>query len=316
MERKKFKINFRKKHYRASNNWGFEKMQIQKFWKYSTGKQIKIAVLDSGIPDHPDLIINREKSRNFVMTESGLDNYDHATSVVGLLNAQLNFKDVEGICPDAEIICLKVLDHEGGGEEGEIKRALIHCIELKPDIINLSFGTQERLGNDFEDILERLKRQGTFIVCSSGNRNSNVLDYPARSEHTIAVGAIDPTNSKSDFSSYGTGIDFVFPGSNLFTTCGTNRYCYVSGTSFSTPIFSGILALYLGYLKSIHREYTYDEVFQELKRCAIDLGSPGEDEIYGYGSIDLDCLFTKVYDEQKKLPWYSKFWNFLKSAKR
>lgn len=316
MSLKKIKINFRKKHYKASNHWGFEKLQIQKFWKFSSGKNVRIVVLDSGIPDHPDLIIDKIKSRNFVNGESFIDSYDHATSVVGLLNAQLNFADVEGICPDAEIICLKVLDYEGGGDESEIKRALNYCLELKPDIINMSFGTQEYLGPDFEELLFKLKAMGVFIICASGNRNSNILDYPARSEHTIAVGSIDQNDVKSQFSSFGTGIDFVFPGSNLYTTCGANRYCYVSGTSFAAPICSGILALYLGYLKSIHNEYTYEQVFSELKRCSIDLGNAGNDEIYGYGSINLDCLFNTIYEENKKVPWYKKFWNYLKSSKR
>ena len=305
-----------KKKYRALNNWAFTRLGINTFWQYSTGKSVKIAVIDSGIPDHIDLIVNKRLSRNFVPNESGNDNYDHATSVVGLLNSQTNFHDMEGICPDAEIICLKVLDNEGGGDEYHIKKALEYCLELKPDIINLSFGTEDRLGDDFEILLRRLRDNGSFIVCASGNKNQSVMDYPARSEYTIAIGAVDPANLRTDFSSYGDGIDFVCPGVNLYTTCGTSRYCYVSGTSFSAPIFSGLLALYLGFLKKTNSEYTYQTVISELKRCSIDLGNPGGDVMYGWGSVDLQCLFQTVYEKNKSLPWYQKFWNFVKASHR
>lgn len=305
-----------KKKYRALNNWAFTKMEISRFWEYSTGKSVRIIVIDSGIPNHTDLIVNKKLSRNFVPTENSDDNYDHATSVVGLMNSQINFHDMEGICPDAEIICLKVLDYEGGGDESHIKKALEYCLLLKPDIVNLSFGTEERLGNEFELLLKRLRNDGTFIVCASGNKNQSILDYPARSEYTLAIGAVDPMNSKTDFSSYGDGIDFVCPGVNLYTTCGNNRYCYVTGTSFAAPIFSGILALYISFLKKTNSEYTYDTIISELKRCSIDLGNPGNDTMYGWGSIDLDCLFQSIYEKNKALPWYQKIWNFVKATRR
>jgi minor extracellular protease Epr len=311
----KFQLHYRTKNYRALNNWAFDKFHIKEFWEFSQGKNVKIAILDSGIPDHVDLIINKRLSKNFT-SENDKDNFGHATSVVGLLNSQLNFNDVLGICPDAEIICVKVLDFEGGGEESDIKRALEYCLEIKPDIINLSFGTQEKLGSDFEHILQHLKNNGIFVICASGNKNQGFLDYPASSEHTIAVGSIDNTDAKSNFSSYGIGIDFAFPGSNLYTTCGTTKYCYVSGTSFATPICSGILALYLGYLKKINASYTFESVVADLEKCSIDLGEKGLDQFYGYGSIDLKCLFEQKYQENKKLPWYKKVWNYMKASKR
>lgn len=311
----KFKLHYKKNQYRALNNWAFDKFKIKEFWNYSQGKNVRIAVLDSGITNHVDLIINKNLSKNFT-TEDAYDYYGHATSVIGLLNSQLNFHDMLGICPEAEIICLKVLDYEGGGEESDIKKALEYCLEIKPDIINLSFGAQETLGKDFEDILEKLKNQGTFVVCASGNRNQTFIDYPASSEYTIAVGSLEPNDTRSTFSSYGMGIDFVFPGSNLYTTCGENRYCYVTGTSFATPICVGILALYLGYLKQLGTPYNYQMVLDELKKCAIDLGEPGNDNFFGYGSIDLRCLFEQKYQENKKIPWYKKVWNYIKSPKR
>lgn len=310
-----FQIQFKKKNYRALNNWAFDKFHIQEFWKYSQGKGIRIAVLDSGIPDHVDLIINKSLSKNFT-SEDAYDNFGHATSVVGLLNAQLNFNDVLGICPDAEIVCIKVLDFEGGGEESDIKRALEYCLEIKPNIINLSFGTQEKLGADFEHLLQQLRAQGIFVICASGNKNQQFLDYPASSNDTIAVGSIDTTDLRSGFSSYGIGIDFVFPGSNLYTTCGSSKYCYVTGTSFATPICSGILALYLGYLKQINADHSFDTVMEDLKKCSIDLGEKGIDQLYGYGSIDLKCLFEQKYQENKKVPWYLKLWNYIKAPKR
>lgn len=313
----RFKIsNFKKKQYIALNNWGFDKLHIQKFWNFSKGRQVKIAVLDSGVPTHVDLIINKTLARNFVMTENDGDHFGHSTSIIGLLNAQYNFNDIEGICPEAEIIPIKVLDFEGGGEEKDIKKALEYCLYLKPDIINLSFGSPDKLGRDFEDILLKLKNLGVFVICASGNKGSNSLDYPASSEHTIAVGSIDETDTRSIFSSYGEGIDFVFPGSNLYTTCNTNRYCYVTGTSFATPIFTGILALYLGYLKNLNIKYSFGDVMTELERCALDLGAVGKDDMFGYGSINLDCIFSNKNQQiATKTSWYQRFLHWVKAIK-
>ncbi len=309
-----FKIaTFTTNKFAALSNWVMDKYSIKNFWKYGKGKGIRICVLDSGIPEHEDLIINPVLSKNFVSHEGPQDHYNHATGVIGILNSQLNFTNNDGICPDAEIIAYKVLDSNGAGDDHNILEALKECIFTKPDIINMSFGTSGYISDEFENILKILKDSGCFIICASGNRGTERLDYPASSDNCVSIGAIDNNNLVANFSSYGNELEFVMPGTNLYSTCGKNKYCFFTGTSFACPVFTGVLAIYLSHLKENSMEYTVDSVIDDFKKCALDLGKVGKDDVYGWGSVDLNCLYELPHRRKKpKINWLKKLINKIK----
>ncbi len=291
-------------------NWGFKNFNISQYWNLTKGKNIKIAILDTGVPTHSDLIINKKLSKNFVDYEDELDHSGHSTGVCGIINAQSNHFGTLGIAPDAEIICVKILDQNGGGSEESFQKGLRYCLDIEPNIINISSGSEHFLGDEIERLIYKLQERGIFVICGSGNQPDKKMLYPANSNHTISIGSIQDQLKLSDFSSYGTNIDFVMPGEKLYTTYLNNEFAIVDGTSYATPFFSGILALYLSYVGS----YDFYKVLQMLKKCCVDLGDKGYDPQYGLGILNLDCLFFNTTDEtvRKEESFFKKWYNKIK----
>ena len=86
--------------------------------------------------------------------------------------------------------------------------------------------------------------KGCIVVFSSGNKGSAVSQPAAGAPSaTLVVGAIDRNGYKSDFSGYGSSLDVVAPGREIWTTDVTGGYTCVLGTSFAAPHVSGIVAL-------------------------------------------------------------------------
>ena len=129
------------------------------------------------------------------------------------------------------------------------------------------------------------------------------ISYPASHESTIAVGASTDYDYRSDYSQYGTGLDFIAPSgggtSGIYTTdrTGTDGYSSTSydsgfsGTSSASPLAAGIGALILSKNPSL----TASEVRSIMRKsCAKiggvtysggDSGAGGWNTYYGYGRI-------------------------------
>jgi len=140
-----------------------------------------------------------------------------------------------------------------------------------PDLISISAGTHTR--NDegllgFE-MLARLYRWaedgGPLVVAAAGNEGRDLPFYPAAFDWVVGVGSLDRDGRRSDFSNFGDWVDVYAHGRDLVNAFPTGTYTYVepasgklcgttqtftsiarwSGTSFATPIVSGLIAAYM-----------------------------------------------------------------------
>ena len=106
-----------------------------------TGKNITIAVMDSGLSYHPDIDLDRILAfRDFISYRAQpYDDYSHGTHVSGIIASSKI-----GIAPESNLVSLKVLDKEGNGSsdifiEG-IKWLLGHHRQYDIRIVNISVG--------------------------------------------------------------------------------------------------------------------------------------------------------------------------------
>src|SRR5882724_2497437 len=91
------------------------------------------------------------------------------------------------------------------------------------------------------------------------------------------------TDEADNFQSApGAGIDFAAPGYQIFSTSIGDSYASGSGTSYSTPLFCGVVAV----LMSINPTLNADEIVDILKNTADDKGQPGWDAYFGWGRIN------------------------------
>ncbi|MCD4792296.1 MAG: S8/S53 family peptidase [Bacteroidales bacterium] len=252
---------------------GFEGVEVEKYihkfinynsvfkdipenWKASGGKDINIAVLDSGIyENHPDfegMFFRTEyESKNFTDDNSGyLDKNGHGTNVAGLIGARSsNSIGVVGVAPKCNIFNLKVLDDAANSYWVWLDNAFDFILESEIDfsIINLSLSITYYDYQKIEDKLKKIHEKGIYIIAAAGNNEGllrNEILYPAESPFCIAVGSVNRDfNMKNN--KFPKSLDYIIPASDIYS-CSIRKnkyYTYKNGSSFSTSLFSGILAL-------------------------------------------------------------------------
>jgi hypothetical protein len=163
---------------------------------------------------------------------------------------------------------------------------MIHrAINDGADIISMSGGTGEPWWT-----LIRAALHGIPIVIASGN-DAEVLYPPLISGYNntlVNVGATDMGGVRSPYSQYGPGLTVVAPGNPIACREGKsltfiNDACI--GTSFSTPMVSGALALAMQAWPQAHG----NQLIASLIATATRHGD-GWNEEYGWGNLDAISL--------------------------
>ncbi len=141
-----------------------------------TGKNITIAIVDTGIDEnHPDLIGKIKAKESLVDTEGTEDGYGHGTHVASLAagtGAASNGK-YRGIAPEAMLLNVKVCDSSGSCSEDDIISGLEWAVQHNADIISMSLGGVDitetyPLNNAVKKIID----EGIIVIAAAGNENS------------------------------------------------------------------------------------------------------------------------------------------------
>ena len=259
----------------------------------------------------------------------------HGTSVGGLIAAKQDGLGISGVAPNVRLMDLRVFPTTGGATFGNITRAIQFATVNGADVINLSLGTSFCSIDEIDQVdqfdvqrsLDSLENAVRFavtndvIVVSSAGNNARCVGFPANFDGVIAVSSTTIDNNASGFTSFGPEVEFAAPGGSLsredffdalrldfnqlvpvlntllVTPYLDNNYGWFTGTSASSPIVSGVVALML----SVNPNLRIDQVRDVLAATALDLGRFGRDDLFGSGLVDagaavqcvennLDCL--------------------------
>ena len=290
-----------------------------------TGKDVGVAILDTGIGYHPDLLSSSNASRlvGFVdivnHREHYYDDNGHGTHIAGILagNGSSSGGLYCGIATKCHFLAIKVLNYNGEGKIEHVLEAidwlLSHYREYNIRIVNISIGSSRGRSFDENSPLVRgvnsLWEHGLIVLTAAGNQGPapGSIGAPGNSRKIITVGSSDPLQyrSSTDYSSRGpteTCVkkpDIVAPGSRI-VSChpvpngdaspfqrNNASYQARSGTSMSTPIVSGCLALLLEKYPTL----TNREVKMHLRSTALDLGYSHTRQ--GWGLLQCDRLLSK-----------------------
>ncbi len=281
-------------------DWGVELLGVPNFWKYTKGKGVKVAVLDTGVTcTHPDLKDAIIAAKDFTNSRCGISDFNgHGTHVAGIIAARDNAVGVVGVAPESELIIGKVLGDDGTGSAEMVANGIYWAIEKGANIISMSLGSPYPSQKIYKAIHTAIEAN-VFVICAAGNSGPNLdtVEYPGAFDETIAVGSIDRRKKISYFSSRGKTVDVVAPGDQILSTYPPRGLAKLSGTSMATPFVAGVAALMLAK----HKEYkgqtpinTQKDLEDHLRRTAIDLGPKGFDLSYGYGLINPEQLLKMV----------------------
>ena len=267
-----------------------------------TGKGVKIAILDTGIDTTHEMFGSRIKLSKSFNSEGVNDLNGHGSHCAGIAAGNGKYK---GAAPDANLLNAKVLTSRGSGRTSNIIAGINWALDPDgnsstddgADIISMSFGgALTDLDGPLASAIREAINKGVIFVAAAGNCKRGCggffgVTMPGSMPEVITVGAVDDNNTAASFSSGDTFTNYLkpdvtAPGVNIMSATKNDGYKSASGTSMSTPMVAGLIALMLE-----KESLTHAQIKTKLEGTAIDLGNSGKDTSYGSGLVNVSGLF-------------------------
>ena len=255
---------------------------------------------DNGVDDDANGFIDDVHGANFA-NEDDMDNdpkplfgSDHGTLVAGTAGAVTdNVIGLAGAAWNAELMhvnmdCLIQINVCHGYE------GILYAAINGANIINTSWGgfAGDREPQMIAQTLDLVTDMGSLVVAAAGNENINndaFPLYPASHPRVLSVGATEKdSRRRAEFSQYGKTVNVFAPGVEIITTSPGNEYdFFADGTSFSSPLVSGVAAL----IKTRFPEISPDALREQLRLSSenMDAENPGYAGQLGRGYVNAEA---------------------------
>ena len=274
---------------RFGGQWHHQNMQSELAWDVTVGDVNAVAAfVDTGVDtNHPDLaarLVPGYNSADKLTQAAGGQIEDingHGTAVAGCIGAiGNNSKGVAGVCWEVSLMPVRTTNQSNGNAYmSDLLDGARWAVQNGASSVSVSYSGVESpsVGTTGDTI----HGWGGVLVWAAGNSATNHSGFDWA--NVVIVGATNPGDWKTSWSSYGRAVDCVAPGENVLTTIRGGGYAGVSGTSFSCPLTNGAVAL----IWAANPGWTNDQVVSKLFSSCDDLGPPGEDDTYGWGRVNL-----------------------------
>lgn len=230
------------------------------------GTNIKVAQLDTGYTDHPE-IANIKKGEkigyNYVSKGAPVDtlsqgpmyNPGHGTSTAGVFigrRTNAPYDNVDGLFPYVHYYPYRVSESVIHIMSDTVPRAIEHAVAKDSDVIVMSMGGIPKLS--WQRAVEIAFENGTIFVAAAGNHvnmfaGQQSVVWPARYDQVIAVAGVNHQGVPWEGSCYGSKVEISAPAENVRVAHvpEKDRYLYTfgSGTSFAVPHVGAAAALWL-----------------------------------------------------------------------
>ena len=213
-------------------------------WGGSTGQNVKVAVIDSGIEaSHPAvggvsgyIAIAEGPDGLAYDTEPHADSYGHGTACAGIIRA---------VAPDCELYSVKVLGPNLSGRGSVFAAGLHWTIDHGMQVCNLSLGTTKR---DFFATLHELADLAYFrnVMLVTAANNMPVPSFPSVYASVIAVASHHEKDPYLFYYNPEPPVEFGAPGIDVRVAWKDNGYVTSTGNSYAAPHITGIVAKILG----------------------------------------------------------------------
>lgn len=304
--------------------WQVADMNLLDAWEMGVAAQpVPIAVIDNGFDYlHEDLqasvLLNTAE-----VPADGLDNdgngyvddyygYDvgsadgdpmlgleqnHGTYVAGVACATSNNgKGVVSAGYNCKLLCIKASRYNDPFIYNFLD-GIEYALSRGVKIINLSFGSHTYSPVEAA-MIEGYVNRGAIIVAAAGNGTTNQPFYPAAYNGVLAVGAMGNSQNIAFFSNYGTWVDVMAPGLNIYTTDPTthSNYSNQMGTSVASPMVASLL----GLMKGMNPTATNEELLNCLKTgsLAVDGYNPELAGQMGSGKVNAAAACNCIRPKQ------------------
>ncbi len=239
-----------------SAQWNLQAIRAPQAWPYATGAGVRVAVLDSGSANHPDMASRYLPGYDFVSdlptardgngrdpdptdpgdweragqcgvgqpaTSSSWHGL-HTSSVVAALTG--NGLGIAGIAPKASVLPVRVLG-PCGGSTTDITDAIVWAaggsvpgVPANPTpakIINLSLGSPGACTAMEQRAIDTARSRGALVVVAAGNSGAPVSgSAPANCRGVLVVGSSTRAGTRAPHSNYGSGVTLAAPGEGIW----------------------------------------------------------------------------------------------------
>ena len=213
-------------------------------WGDSTGKGVRVCILDSGIEaGHPLVgeiqgawsVAMGEDDEPVVSEDEEGDACGHGTACAGV---------VRSLAPEAELYSVRVLGAGYTGSGPVLLGGLRWAVEQGFDVVNMSLSTTKK---QFASVLHELADTAYFrkTVLVASAHNMPVQSYPWRFSSVVSVGSHELDDPFALFSNPEPPVEFFARGVDLDVAWLGGSRIRVTGNSFATPHVSGLCALVL-----------------------------------------------------------------------
>jgi subtilisin family serine protease len=192
-----------------------------------------------------------------------------------------------GVAPQAKILSISIgFGSEATNSDDQIANAVTWAVNHGANVINMSL-TRNTLTwpPSWDKAFLYAMQHNVVVVAAAGNRGSGTTEVgaPATMPGVLTVAGVDRSGHSSvDASAQGITIGVSAPSEQLLGAIPGGGYVQWEGTSGSTPIVAGIVALVM----AAHPGISADNAINRVVSTATDAGAKGVDPIYGYGLVN------------------------------
>jgi type VII secretion-associated serine protease mycosin len=284
--------------------WPQTRLGFERAWQITQGSGQTIAVIDSGVDTgNPQLPASAVvDGGDAVQGGSAIgDPVGHGTLVAGIIAARPEPGDgMAGVAPAARIYAVRAAEC-GTGISADAIAAAIRAAIPHASVMNISITTTQP-NADLKNAVETAIADDVVVVAAAGNDQSqgNAPEYPAAYPGVLSVGAVNPDGTLAGFSSTGTPISVVAPGSDIYSTGGSVDGdtlvggSSAQGTSFAAPYVAGTAAL----VRAAHRRLTAAQVVRRIEATADHPAGSLPSAEYGWGTVDPYAAVTAVLPDE------------------
>lgn len=270
----------------SSASWAHAQIRVTEAWGDEAPPRNGpvVAVLDTGVTPVSDLDGALVPGFDAVGGGETNDENGHGTAVASLIAGRHDGAGADGICPSCRIMPLKIAGADGRSPDVAQAAAINWAVDHGADLLSISFVGLEP-GGPVSDAVAAAVARGVTVVAAAGNESTHDQRWPAAYDRVLGVGATDESGAVAAFSNRGSSwVDVVAPGcaNSMNAQQQTVLFC---GTSVSTPIAAGTLAL----LRSLSPQTPYDVIVSALQRTATPVGGDVQ-----FGRLDVGAAMRTL----------------------
>ena len=262
-----------------SEQWAMEKIESQQAWDIATGSEnVVAAVVDTGITlNHPDLEANLVNGIDIINRDSDpSDDMGHGTHIAGIIGAVGNNNlGVAGVNWKVKIMPIKACNPAPPpvGSTCFPEEGIYYATDNGAKVINLSVGLETNCmeGSQYQTAIDYATSHGVIVVAVAGNDEKDASNYsPASCRGVITVGATTRSDTRANFSNYGSSVMISAPGEEILSTI-LSGYGLNQGTSMSAPHVAGTAALLLSKNPGLSPQQVKDCLVNNADTITTDL---------------------------------------------